>query len=309
LQEDLPQIVKESFETKVEGFTKIVQEANVLLRGENGKIENFTVYGRLVELEPHGEALVVGDIHGDLESLIDILKGSNILQRMAQNRNVSLIFLGDYGDRGAYSAETYYTILKLKLLFPEQIVLLRGNHEGPKNILAYPHDLPVQFKKRFGRKWTDAYAKIRELFACLYNAVLVKERYLMVHGGLPSELGGVDDLANTHTAHPNQSFLEDLLWSDPNDIIKDLYPSPRGAGNLFGKEITDKVLKKLNVKIVIRGHEPCQDGFKIDHDGKILTLFSRKGPPYFNDYGAYLDMDLSRQFESAEQLIPCIHKF
>jgi UDP-glucose 4-epimerase len=50
-------------------------------------------------------------------------------------------------------------------------------------------------------------------------------------------------------------------------------------------------------------------GFKINHKGKILTLFSRKGPPYFNAYGAYLKIDLSEKFENAEQLIPYIHKF
>jgi protein phosphatase len=65
----------------------------------------------------------------------------------------------------------------------------------------------------------------------------------------------------------------------------------------------------LNVNVLIRGHEPCQDGFKIDHSGKVLTLFSRKGPPYFNAYGAYLDLELSKQLENAEQLIPYIHKF
>jgi len=63
------------------------------------------------------------------------------------------------------------------------------------------------------------------------------------------------------------------------------------------------------VKILIRGHEPCSEGFKIDHDGKILTLFSRKGPPYFNRYGAYLDVNLFKKFQKATQLVPYVHKF
>jgi protein phosphatase len=197
----------------------------------------------------------------------------------------------------------------LKLLFPEQIVLMRGNHEGPEDLLAYPHDLPMQFQMKFGEKWTDAYEKIRELFACLYNAVLVEERYLIIHGGLPPQASTIEDLAYAHVKHPEQRLLEDMLWSDPNEMIKGTCASPRGAGRLFGKSITDNILKKLNVKILLRGHEPSQEGFKIDHGGKVLTLFSRRGPPYFNDCGAYLDVPLSEKFESAEQLIPYVHKF
>jgi len=92
-------------------------------------------------------------------------------------------------------------------------------------------------------------------------------------------------------------------------MVKEVLYSPRGAGKLFGKRVTEKVLRKLNAKILIRGHEPCQEGFKINHDGKVLTLFSRKGSPYFNEYGAYLRLPLSEKFESAEQLVPWIHKF
>jgi len=65
----------------------------------------------------------------------------------------------------------------------------------------------------------------------------------------------------------------------------------------------------LNAKILVRGHEPNDLGFKINHDGKILTLFSRKGEPYFNRYGAYLQLPLSDKCENAYQLLSCIHKF
>lgn len=309
MQQNFSQIVKESLEIRAEEFTRLVEEAILLLRGENGEIGNFTVSGRLIKLEPLGEALVVGDLHGHLESLIDIMKSSNFLTKMTENQSAVVIFLGDYGDRGAHSAEVYCTVLKLKLLFPKQVILMRGNHEGPEDLLAYPHDMPVQFQAKFGENWTGAYAKIRELFDSLYNAVLVEERYLMLHGGLPPKLNTIEDLAYAHVTHPKQRFLEDILWSDPNDMVKDVYPSPRGAGRLFGKNVTDSVLKKLNVKILIRGHEPCQEGYKIDHGGKVLTLFSRRGSPYFNDHGAYLDVPLSEKFESAKQLVTYVHSF
>jgi len=305
----LEQIFKEALDTKYEGFTRLVEETTHLLCRENGQIGNLCVQGRLVQIKPQGEALIIGDLHGDLESLIHILKDSNFLRKMDKNRDAVLIFLGDYGDRGEYSTEVYHTVLKLKLLFPKQVVLMRGNHEGPEDLMASPHDLPIEFQTKFGEKWTEAYSKTRELFDCLYNAVLVEERYLLIHGGIPQKARTIEDLAYAHALHPKHSFLEDMLWSDPDEIVEGTCASPRGAGRLFGKKVTSEVLRRFNAKILIRGHEPCGEGFKISLNGKVLTLFSRKGPPYFNACGAYLIVPLAEKPENAEQLTKYIHSF
>ncbi|MFQ6095980.1 MAG: metallophosphoesterase, partial [Candidatus Bathyarchaeia archaeon] len=98
------------------------------------------------------------------------------------------------------------------------------------------------------------------------------------------------------------------LWSDPMENIIGTYPSPRGAGMLFGKDVTDKFLKMLDVRTIVRGHEPADDGYKVNHDGRILTIFSRKGPPYYNQYGAYLQLDLSEEFEDAWQMRRCLKR-
>jgi protein phosphatase len=309
LATDFSQIIKQSLKARSEVFGKLVEDATCLLCKENGRVGNLNILGRLVKLNSVGSALIVGDLHGDLESLIDIFNESKFLKRLDQTDDAVLIFLGDYGDRGSYSAEVYYTVLKLKLLYSKQVVLMRGNHEGPDDFMVDPHDIPSQFQIRFGEKWVETYAGIRKLFACLYNAVVVEERYLMIHGGLPPKIEKIEDLAYAHLTHPKQNFLEDMLWSDPNEMVKETCASPRGAGKLFGENVTRRVLERLDVKILIRGHEPCQEGFKIDHNDKVLTLFSRKGPPYFNAYGAYLDMDLSKKLENAEQLVQYIHKF
>jgi protein phosphatase len=186
---------------------------------------------------------------------------------------------------------------------------MRGNHEGPKDLLAYPHDLPVQLQNKFGRKWTETYDKILGMFQHLYTSVLVEDQCLMVHGGPSEQALTINDLAYAHKNHPRTEALQDILWSDPSDSIEGTCPSSRGAGKLFGKDVTLKVLNAFKVHTLIRSHESCSEGFKIDHDGKVLTLFSRKGPPYFNTHGAYLDLKLSERIRNAEQLVPHIHKF
>jgi protein phosphatase len=304
---DLPALFKEAQNVQASGFLEVIEQAIGLLKTENGQVGNFSVTNRLVELEPQGEATVIGDLHGDLQSLAIILENSGFVEKVKQKKVASLVFLGDYGDRGSKSAEVFYVVLKLKLAFPGQVVLLRGNHEGTENLAAQPNDLPAQFQRRFRSDWSKVYEKVWSLFPYLYNAVYVKERYLMVHGGISPAIGSLQDIAQAHDGK-NEDLLADLLWSDPTDE-PGVYPNPRGAGKTFGPNITSQVLDKINAKILIRGHQPCTDGYSISQNGKVLTLFSRTGAPYYNHYGAFLQMPLSEEFENSEQLKPFIRKF
>lgn len=75
-----------------------------------------------VVLEIDGDVVVVGDIHGSLHDLLRILNYINVNQ-------YKILFLGDYVDRGSFSLECISLLFSLKILFPDQYFLLRGNHE------------------------------------------------------------------------------------------------------------------------------------------------------------------------------------
>jgi len=300
--EDLNQLVDFALKVDLRDFVQLTDNVVELLKKESGFVGNLKISGKLAEAPPWGEATLVGDIHGDLETTIEVLKDSRVLNQLRLGENPLLIFLGDYGDRGEWSPEVYYIVLKLKETYPKNVVLMRGNHEGPEDILASPHDLPTHLHRKFGEDWSEAYARLRELFNQLYNGVLVNQRYIMLHGGVPSQAKSVEDVAYAHEKHPHEPHLEEILWSDPEEGLTGTYPSPRGAGRLFGEDITNNFLKTLNVNLLIRGHEPSDEGYKFNHHGKVLTLFSRKGEPYYNTHAAYLQLDLSVKVENAFQL-------
>lgn len=299
---NLETLVSSSRRTSLNEFVQLTDRVVHTLSKESGQMGNLMIIGRMVKAPPQGETIVVGDLHGDLESLRQTLKASDFLQKARRGEHPLLIFLGDYGDRGINSPEVYYIVLRLKEEFPENVVLMRGNHEGPDDLLASPHDLPTHLHNRFGENWSSAYLRLKGLFKYLYNAVSVQERCVLLHGGVPSQAKRLDDLAYAHLKHPEENHLEEILWSDPEEGITGTLPSPRGAGRLFGEDVTTRFLKMLNVNLLIRGHEPSDSGFKINHSGRILTLFSRKGEPYFNRQGAFLQFDLSSQVDDAFQL-------
>lgn len=299
-------MLDESLNVQEEKYLELLNKAIEFLSNENGKIGNFTIENHLIQLEPVGDALIIGDLHGNLESLKTILEDSGFLAKLEKQSDSCIICLGDYVDRGRDSAEILYVLLSLKLAFPKQVILLRGNHEGPKYLMAYPHDLPNHLQYRFPRGWSEIYEKTFDLFDQLYMGVYVPERYLMVHGGLSPKIHALTDLTKPKLDH---QVFADVLWSDPDEDVDFEASSHRGLGVIFGEKLTKKVLDALGVKILIRGHQAFGEGYHVNHNGKVLTLFSRTGEPYYNESGAYLTLPLQPKFETAEELKRFICRF
>jgi serine/threonine protein phosphatase 1 len=69
--------------------------------------------------------IAIGDIHGQSEALRDLLV--QILPELRQED--TLVFLGDYIDRGPHSRECVDQIIRLKAESPCPVITLLGNHE------------------------------------------------------------------------------------------------------------------------------------------------------------------------------------
>jgi serine/threonine-protein phosphatase 4 catalytic subunit len=83
----------------------------------------------------------------------------------------------------------------------------------------------------------------------------------------------------------------DLLWSDPDGmltkvIFKVLFPtyipldingwglSPRGAGYLFGGDITQIFAHNNAIDLIARAHQLAMEGYKLMFDRTIVTVWS-----------------------------------
>lgn len=79
---------------------------------------------------PAGQTVyAVGDIHGRADLLLKLIaKIDEDSKSLPENQRVSLVFLGDYIDRGFHSREVIEALLSLDL--PDvEVVCLAGNHE------------------------------------------------------------------------------------------------------------------------------------------------------------------------------------
>jgi predicted phosphodiesterase len=247
------------------------------------------IKGKLVLLPSNTKAVIIGDIHGDLTSLEQILKQSN----WKQDKYV-IIFLGDYIDRGPEPLKVLFTVFQLLNTNPRHVIPLRGNHEAPKDLNFSPHDFPLHLKKKYGRNWMKAQQLLQNVFDNLFTATIIENKALLLHGGIPTQANGVNDIAFAHKTHPETSTLTEILWNDPSTIPGVQY-SFRGKGKLFGDDITSKFLYKTQVQFLIRGHQSFEQGYYW-YSEQILTLFSCKLPIYQNSKAAYIKTDFNQVF-------------
>jgi len=80
-----------------------------------------------VSINSKDQIVVIGDIHGNVDDLRDILEINN--ERIYVNLKKHYFVLGDFIDRGGYSFDTALAVFLLAINNPNKFFVIRGNHE------------------------------------------------------------------------------------------------------------------------------------------------------------------------------------
>ncbi|PWA63702.1 serine/threonine-protein phosphatase 5 [Artemisia annua] len=225
---------------------------------------------------PEGKHFTVcGDVHGQFYDLLNIFE----LNGLPSEENPYL-FNGDFVDRGSFSVEVILTLFAFKCMSPSAIHLARGNHESKSMNKIYGFEGEVRSK--LSDKFVELFA---EVFCHLPLAHVINEKIFVVHGGLFSTDGvKLSDIRaiDRFCEPPEEGLMCEILWSDPQPN-PGRGPSKRGVGLSFGGDVTKRFLKDNNLDLVVRSHEVKDEGYEIDHDGKLITVFS--APNYCDQMG------------------------
>ncbi|CBI31780.3 unnamed protein product, partial [Vitis vinifera] len=218
---------------------------------------------------------VCGDVHGQFYDLLNIFD----LNGLPSEENPYL-FNGDFVDRGSFSLEVILTLFAFKCMSPSAIYLSRGNHESKSMNKIYGFEGEVRSK--LSETFVELFA---EVFCCLPLAHVINEKIFVVHGGLfsvdgvkLSDIRAIDRFCEP----PEEGLMCELLWSDPQPY-PGRGPSKRGVGLSFGVDVTKRFLQENNLDLVVRSHEVKDEGYEIEHDGKLITVFS--APNYCDQMG------------------------
>ena len=147
-------------------------------------------------------------------------------------------------------------LMALKLKYPKQIFMLRGNHED-RNVNRYL-GFGEECAKRLEEDITQpgsVFAKINEMFDYLPLAAIISDKstqnkVFCCHAGIGSTVNKIEDIEKIQrpiqvtlndVSNADQQTLIDLLWSDPVDaeeentsldVVPNTIRDPAGTNNI-----------------------------------------------------------------------------
>jgi len=239
---------------------------------------------------PEGTRInVCGDTHGQYYDLLNIFE----IKGWPSEDN-PFLFNGDFVDRGSFSVEVVLLLFALKVLYPKHMHLTRGNHETLNMNRIYGFEGEVKAKYS-----AQTFQLFLEVFHCLPLCYCLGKKIIVLHGGLFSrddvtldELRKIDRFREP----PDEGLMSECMWSDPQPMNGRM-PSKRGVGLSFGPDVTANFLKQNGLKMVVRSHEVKDEGYEVEANGQLVTVFS--APNYcdqMGNKGALLSFDTDGEY-------------
>ncbi|XP_020276756.1 serine/threonine-protein phosphatase BSL3 isoform X1 [Asparagus officinalis] len=222
---------------------------------------------------------IFGDLHGQFGDLMRLFDEYGAPSTAGDIAYIDYLFLGDYVDRGQHSLETISLLLALKVEYPHNVHLIRGNHEAADINALF--GFRIECIERMGERdgiW--AWHRINRLFNWLPLAALIEKKIICMHGGIGRSINHIEQIENLQrpiTMEAGSVVLMDLLWSDPteNDSVEGLRPNARGPGLVtFGPDRVMEFCNNNDLQLIVRAHECVMDGFERFAQGHLITLFS-----------------------------------
>ena len=209
---------------------------------------------RLIEIPASGQTIFVGDTHGDFDA-------TSIIAKSYLGDDRTLVFLGDYVDRGRNSQANINYLLCLKLAYPGNLFLLQGNHEGYGIFQFYPADF-----------WETVGQELRKV----YERVLLKLPLAVATGNIIGLHGALPDIKTVSDINRIQAGDEEwkqITWGDWQDVDGDYLGIDRYTGRpQFGRTYFDRLMKRFEKNVLIRSHQPGTA--QAMYDNRCLTIFT-----------------------------------
>ncbi|MBA0702358.1 hypothetical protein Goari_021931, partial [Gossypium aridum] len=141
----------------------------------------FTVEPTVLQLK--APIKIFGDLHGQFGDLMRLFDEYGAPSTAGDIAYIDYLFLGDYVDRGQHSLETITLLLALKVEYPNNVHLIRGNHEAADINALF--GFRIECIERMGERdgiWV--WHRINRLFNWLPLAALIEKKIICMHGGI-----------------------------------------------------------------------------------------------------------------------------
>jgi serine/threonine-protein phosphatase PP1 catalytic subunit len=249
--------------------------------------------GKLIELPKKGRALIVTDLHGNLDDFISFIQ----IWKDFKDDNDYFIITGDLIHAMGVEDDRSLELLDYVKSHCEtfrKFHLLLGNHEwatisdvsiykgGVNQTLSFE----VLLKEKFKAGWREKLDEYTDFLEKLPIAVKTRNKVFISHAGPPKDVKSVKDLVNiAEGGYLGNTNLFQILWNRYGD---------------YSKKDLDCFLKVVNCNAMIVGHTPV-DGIKLIGKKQLIVSSS-----YSRGKKAYVELDLREKIEDARDLLKMV---
>jgi hypothetical protein len=222
--------------------------------------------------------IMIGDTHGDYTTTRSALYEFffESIDNITPKEEKHVLFLGDYLDRPPGDCENgsfvnIMYVLALKMLYPDRVTLLRGNHESFELIPCPPWDLPGELTDLYG---DDGYNVLERFKPILRNFPLLYRSdngIFAVHSGIFKRPKSISELKELDRSEMNN--LAVTTWAEPVE-----HAAPRlGINEIYNYNYDHfkNFMVEVDSNVLVRGHTPSMVG-KASYENRCITLFTNR---------------------------------
>ena len=249
--------------------------------------------GQLIELPPHGDLMVVGDLHGNLKNYEAVLKIAK-MDRAPQRHLILQELVHDFDVDSGEPCRSWQLVemsARLKKTFPDRAHILLGNHEMAElcdlAIAKHGCELNERFRDgvhaAYGARMEDVFEAYRNFWRTLPLAARTAHKLFIVHS--TPKLGKMGPFSldwfrggASAEAWSRRSPVFDLVW-----------------GRDYSQKAADEFARRVESELLLVGHTPARKGYASPNSRHVVLDSKDEG-------GGYAILPLDRPLKQSDVL-------
>ncbi|KAK9173913.1 Calcineurin-like phosphoesterase family protein [Cryptosporidium meleagridis] len=268
-----------------------------IIRGENS----------LIKIKRNNSVRIFGGIHGQLIDLLYFFEQFSWPHfHKGDILSMKYVFLGDYVDRGKFSLEVISILFSLKIMFPDKIFLLRGNHEDASVNLT--NGFHFECKQKFGVDGEAVWERINDAFEFFSISALIDDQVLCIHSGIGKSIKSIENLSGipkpihvkseelinkndfNNKLDESDRYVLECLWSemidqtsfyDSQNFINETDVEHTRDAEIFEKNMyfydsydVEDFMNTNSIKLIVKTNDYCKRGYGYNANGRVVSLNS-----------------------------------
>lgn len=273
---------------------RLVNQATTACRTTPGRS------GRLITLTQADDVFVAGDLHGHVGHFQTILQRAELDRHPRRHLVLQELIHGPflYPRGGDKSHQLLDLFAALKVQYPDRVHFLPGNHE-----FAQITNRPIA--RCSGELNSIFYAGVAHAYGQRAMAVAIAYKNLIL--AAPLAIRTPNSVFLSHSIPPLAAIDN---WAFHDLTAEELPPEAyQPAGSVFelvwGRDVAvetvNKFLDKVKAELLITGHLPCDEGFRVPNERQVV-LDSQEPP------AGYCLFPVDRSLTHSE-LVACVTVF